>query len=267
VQEGKFARALPFDKELLGSNRAKLGDRNIFVKNIPKNINNPMELEKHFGNFCKHGSIKSAKISINKDHKSNGYGFVLVSDPRDVEEIIAGSDNKNEMVPLKFAPKDKRDFVKAYNNVYVKNIPPTWTEEDLNNTFKEFGEITSAFIVRNSKGDFVVKSENEEEKKEKTAFGFVCYGKRGDDNYGRECAAKAVDKLHGLKIDDEHTLYVKPALTKNERDQEKKKDMLRYKNSKKRCNLYVKNFPPPTTKEELEQLFAKYGEIESIRLN
>lgn len=42
--------------------------------------------------------------------------------------------------------------------------------------------------------------------------------------------------------------------------------MLRYKNSKKRCNLYVKNFPQGTTKEELEKLFTPFGTIESIKL-
>lgn len=42
--------------------------------------------------------------------------------------------------------------------------------------------------------------------------------------------------------------------------------MMKYKNSKKRCNLYVKNFPGNTTKEQLQQLFEKYGEIESIKV-
>jgi hypothetical protein len=41
-------------------------------------------------------------------------------------------------------------------------------------------------------------------------------------------------------------LYVKAALSKDERLAEKEKEKLRYKNSKKRCNLYVKNFPPDT---------------------
>lgn len=43
--------------------------------------------------------------------------------------------------------------------------------------------------------------------------------------------------------------------------------MLRYKQSKKRCNLYVKNFPPNTTKEQLEEFFKPYGQIESIKLS
>jgi RNA recognition motif-containing protein len=77
---------------------------------------------------------------------------------------------------------------------------------------------------------------------------------------------KAVQDLNGKVIDEEHTLYVKEALNKSERAMEKAKEMLRYKNSKKRCNLYVKNFPAGTTKEQLEELFGKYGEIENIKL-
>jgi len=33
--DGKPCRALPFDKELLGSNKIKLVDHNVFVKKIP----------------------------------------------------------------------------------------------------------------------------------------------------------------------------------------------------------------------------------------
>jgi hypothetical protein len=58
-----------------------------------------------------------------------------------------------------------------------------------------------------------------------------------------------VKEMHGKKIDDTLTWYAKPALSKQEREIEKKKDMMRYKNSKKRCNLYVKNFPATTTND------------------
>jgi len=72
--------------------------------------------------------------------------------------------------------------------------------------------------------------------------------------------------MHGKKIDENLTWYAKPALNKSEREIEKKKDMMRYKNSKKRCNLYVKNFPPATTNEQLKEVFSKFGIVESIRI-
>ena len=61
-------------------------------------------------------------------------------------------------------------------------------------------------------------------------------------------------------------LYVKEALKKDERENEKKKEQFRFKNSKKRCNLYVKNFPPTTTEDELTQYFEKFGDIESVKV-
>merc|ERR1711935_1105041 len=56
------------------------------------------------------------------------------------------------------------------------------------------------------------------------------------------------------------------ALKKAEREIEKVRETIRYKASKKRCNLYVKNFPNQWTKENLTDLFKNYGEIENIRL-
>ena len=61
-------------------------------------------------------------------------------------------------------------------------------------------------------------------------------------------------------------LYVRHAMKKQDRDIEKKKDTLRYKASKKRCNLYVKNFPQNWTETELKSLFDQFGPIEKIRL-
>lgn len=58
-----------------------LQDRNLFVKNIPKG----MSLQSLHDKFREFGPIsnqdddkviKSAKISINEDHTSSGYGFV-----------------------------------------------------------------------------------------------------------------------------------------------------------------------------------------------
>lgn len=102
-------------------------------------------------------------------------------------------------------------------------------------------------------------------KNDKGAFAFVCYGDPNNREAGPQAAMRAVQELDGKQLEGKE-LYVREALKKSERLMEKTKEMLRYKNSKKRCNLYVKNFPPTTTKEQLEELFGKYGEIENIKL-
>lgn len=65
---------------------------------------------------------------------------------------------------------------------------------------------------------------------------------------------------------DGNKLYVKEALKKSERAAERQRETIKYKNSKKRCNLYVRNFPPDTNEEMLRQIFSEQGEIENLRM-
>lgn len=41
---------------------------------------------------------------------------------------------------------------------------------------------------------------------------------------------------------------------------------MKYKNSKKRCNLFVKNIPDDSSEETIRNFFSPFGELESIRL-
>lgn len=84
--DGKTCRSLPFDKDMLGTNRAKLVDRNVFVRNIPKDVK-VADLDKKFS--AEFGRVKSAKISLNKDHESNRYGFVCFDDEESANRAIA----------------------------------------------------------------------------------------------------------------------------------------------------------------------------------
>jgi RNA recognition motif-containing protein len=77
--DGCQCRALPFDLSLLGKNKEKLFEQTIFVK-LPKDIFHK-ELEKIFSEF---GEIKSAKVSLNPDYSSNGYGYVCFQDKESV---------------------------------------------------------------------------------------------------------------------------------------------------------------------------------------
>jgi len=61
-------------------------------------------------------------------------------------------------------------------------------------------------------------------------------------------------------------LYVRPAMKRSDRESEKMKETLRYKTSKNRCNLYVKNFPSEWGEDNLKQLFEQFGPIEKIRV-
>ncbi len=135
---------------------------------------------------------------------------------------------------------------KNFNNVYVKNFPnPAWTDADLRKLFEPLGKIVSAVIMKNPAG-------------ESLKFGFVCFSDPAN-------AVKAVEEYHNRTIDNV-SLYVVEALSKAERQRQVARDSIKFKNSKKRCNLYVRNFAPETTEEVLRQTFGEFGEIESIKL-
>jgi polyadenylate-binding protein len=160
---------------------------------------------------------------------------------------------KIEILP--YNPRDRREVRKAFNNIYVKNFPETWDEAKLKQVFGNYGIIKSLVMM---------KKQREGQDHEST-FAFICYEKEGDKEYGPKCAMNAISELNDKEFDGTR-IYVKEALKKDERESEKKKEQLRFKNSKKRCNLYVKNFPPTTTESELRDYFGKCGEIESIKL-
>jgi RNA recognition motif-containing protein len=149
---------------------------------------------------------------------------------------------ESECMVLPYNPKQRGELRKIFNNIYVKNIPTSWDEAKLTSVFSIHGNITSAILRSQMRGE------------EESKYAFVCYGapkgQENDRDYGANAANEAVTSLDGQTFDGQ-ILYVKPALKKDEREKEKKKEVLRYKNSKKRCNLHVKNFPPTTTKEEL----------------
>mmetsp|Transcript_30593 Transcript_30593/g.30053 ORF Transcript_30593/g.30053 Transcript_30593/m.30053 type:complete len:84 (+) Transcript_30593:585-836(+) len=69
--------------------------------------------------------------------------------------------NNDKCVALEFKPKDKRDFHKAFNNVYVKNFPMEWDEAKVRELFGQYGSISSCVLM--------VSDQN-------LKFAFVCYG-------------------------------------------------------------------------------------------
>jgi RNA recognition motif-containing protein len=128
------------------------------------------------------------------------------------------------------------------------------SDEDIRAMFEPFGTIKQMKVVQTDMGK----------------YGFVCYEDPKNKDHGNEAVTKAVEGLKervmGEKDGKELKLYVREFLNAPQRAQEKFQEMIRYKNSKKRCNLYVKNFPAEWSEENLNDLFRQYGEIERVKL-
>ncbi|KAK9073373.1 hypothetical protein SSX86_007697 [Deinandra increscens subsp. villosa] len=230
----------------------KSGAANIFIKNLDKSIDNK-GLHDTFSTF---GTILSCKIATDGTSQSKGYGFVQFETEEAAQSAIDKLNgmlmNDKQVYVGHFLRKQERDSSLSrakFNNVYVKNLSESTTDEDLKKIFGEYGTITSAVVMRDGDG----KSK---------CFGFVNFENTDD-------AANAVEALNGKKI-DEKEWYVGKAKKKSERELELKS---RFEQTAKEAvdkfqgvNLYVKNLDDTIDDDKLKELFSEYGTITSCKV-
>lgn len=222
------------------------------MQNLDKSIDNKA-LHDTFSSF---GNILSCKIATDPNGQSKGHGFVQFDNEESAQSAIDKLNgmliNDKQVYVGPFLRKQERDTATnktKFYNVFVKNISESVTDEDLSKTFGEFGNITSAVVMREDDG----KSK---------CFGFVNF-ENADD------AAMAVDALNGKKFDDKEW-YVGKAQKKSEREQELKN---KFEQSAKEAvdkyqglNLYVKNLDDSIDDEKLKELFTEFGTITSFKV-
>lgn len=224
----------------------------LFTQNLDKSIDNKA-LHDTFSSF---GNILSCKIATDSNGQSKGYGFVQFDNEESAQGAIDKLNgmlmNDKQVYVGHFLRKQERESTTGmtkFNNVYVKNLAESATDDELKNVFGEFGTITSAVVMRDADG----KSKG---------FGFVNF-ENADD------AAKAVEALNGKKF-DEKEWYVGKAQKKSEREQELKN---KFEQTAKEAvdkyqgvNLYVKNLDDTIDDEKLKELFAEFGTITSCKV-
>ncbi len=112
------------------------------------------------------------------------------------------------------------------------------------------------------------KNLNEENKESieplilKRKYAFVCFEDPNDKEAGFISAEKAVIELNDKEFEG-YKLYVQPA---DQRQIVILREQQRFKEFKKKCNLFVRNFPEGFSVDELKFHFAPFGEIESIKI-
>ncbi|KAJ6829118.1 polyadenylate-binding protein 2-like [Iris pallida] len=228
------------------------GAANIFIKNLDKGIDNKA-LHDTFSAF---GNILSCKVATDPSGQSKGYGFVQYEQEEAAEIAINKLNgmllNEKQVFVGPFLRKQERDNSankSVFSNVFVKNLSETTTKENLEEIFGQYGEITSAIVMREGDG----KSK---------CFGFVNFVKPED-------AARAVEELNGKKFDDKEW-YVGKAQKKSERESELKG---RFDQSAKEVaekyqgvNLYLKNLDDSIGDDKLRELFSEFGTITSCKV-
>ncbi|XP_061970149.1 polyadenylate-binding protein 2-like [Populus nigra] len=229
----------------------KSGMANIFIKNLDKTIDHKA-LHDTFSSF---GNILSCKVATDASGQSKGYGFVQFDSEEAAQNAIDKLNgmliNDKQVYVGHFLRKQERDSALSnikFNNIYVKNLAESTTDEDLKSIFEEHGAITSAVVMRDADG----KSK---------CFGFVNFENVDD-------AAKAVEALNGKKFDDKEW-YVGKAQKKSERELELKGRFEQSMESVEKyqaVNLYIKNLDDSVNDEKLKELFSDFGTITSCKV-
>ncbi|KAL0922230.1 hypothetical protein M5K25_006201 [Dendrobium thyrsiflorum] len=230
----------------------KSGEANIFIKNLDKAIDN----KALYDTFSTFGAILSCKVATDASGQSKGYGFVQFDREEAAQNAIEKLNgmllNDKQVYVGPFLRKQERDNFanKAkFNNVFVKNLSESVTEEDLMKIFGEYGKTTSVVVMKEPDG----KSK---------CFGFVNFENPDD-------AALAVQELNGKKFDDKEW-YVGRAQKKSEREQELKgrfeQNMKETADKYQGVNLYLKNLDDSIGDEKLTELFSEFGSITSCKV-
>lgn len=232
----------------------RTGAGNIFIKNLDESIDNKT-LHDTFSAF---GKILSCKVATDERGQSFGYGFVHYETKEAADQAIAHvhgmliNDKKvfvGHHVPRKERQAKYEEAKAKFTNVYVKNLVPETTDEDFENLFNKFGEITSSHLAKNSEGKPV-------------GFGFVNFA-------SHDAAQAAVNELNEKEFKGQN-LFVARAQKKAEREAELRRSYESKRNERlsqlQGVNLYLKNLPEDYDDERLKAEFGAFGTITSTKV-
>jgi RNA recognition motif-containing protein len=149
----------------------------------------------------KYGEIKLCKLVVDFYGVSKGYGYVYFTDAKSAESALKDLsekilDGKTPEVCHLIPGKTKENY---RNNIYVKNLPKYFTDEDLKKFFEKHGEIKSAVVSKDETGSC-------------RGFGFVCFINPGHANSAFKEMKEKQFQFEGLE-----PLYLNYAQKKDER--------------------------------------------------
>eukprot|EP00736_Rhodelphis_marinus_P013513 Rmarinus@m.24564 len=232
----------------------KSGEANVYIKNLDKTIDH----KALYDTFSSFGNILSCKVSVDEKANSKGFGFVHFETKEAANDSIARLNgmmlNGKKVFVGHFKKREERlrelgQSEERYNNVYVKNFPTTYSDENLKELFAQYGEIISGVVMHDSNGN-------------PRGFGFVSFTKP-------DSAAAAVEGLNGKEMEGK-VLYCGRAQKRAEREDllRRRQEHLRMERDKKfqGLNLYIKNLDDTIDDDELRKLFSEYGAITSAKV-
>ena len=223
---------------------------NLFIKNVPAQVK-PREFYEKFLQF---GDIISAKLCEDEEGNHNGYGYVSYYAQESADAAIKALNEKevwegSVLEVARFQKKNERfsQNLSANKNLYVKNLPAKFSEEEVKALFGKYGKITWTKIMVDLSGrkSAILTFDSE------------------------ESVQKARDAVNHMKLDDQE-LYVDTLMKKSDRKKILSSRITdnNYKlNSQfKNCNLHLRNVPQEVDEAYLHEVFSVFGEVKSVKI-
>ncbi|KAG5445257.1 RNA-binding motif, single-stranded-interacting protein 2 [Clonorchis sinensis] len=120
----------------------KMSRTNLYIKGLPDSFND----DKLWNLPPQSDQIKSVKAATDDDGKCRGYGFIDFISQEAANEALQHIRDTYPAFTIKFAKENEKDKT----NLYVTNLPKSWTTKDsdqLKMVFERFGPIQSAFVM------------------------------------------------------------------------------------------------------------------------
>jgi len=207
----------------------------LFVGNLHALVT-PNEL---YETFSAYGGVASVYISRNKRTKmSRGFGYVnfyLEKDAANAIKELNCTWYRGGLLTVMYKKDNKIDRYNKEATVIVQNLHPDMNDYDLVDVFSDFGTLTRCKVITNKHGKSM-------------RYGFVTFEDVKDAD---KVIYHSIENLDGSKI------YTTRLKSKKERKEELDNSYTK---------LFVKLYYNYCTQEKLEEIFQKYGKVESVKL-
>lgn len=194
-----------------------------------------------FQHFREAGGVMSVRICRHAvTRQSLGYGYVNFNNQEDAQTAITElnySEINKQPCRIMWSQRDPSQRKSSSNNIFVKNLEKSIDQQQLHDTFEQFGTVLSSKIGINERTG------------ESKGFGFVHY-------QDKAAADLAIEKVNGMVIKG-MKVYVGRFMPKKERDAEIAAVRAKF------TNVYVKNLPKEKSDEDFRKMCEEHGEVSS----
>lgn len=177
-------------------------------------------------------SIRVCRHAITR--LSLGYAYLNFHTQADAERVLDTMNYaliKGRPCRIMWSQRDPTARRSGVGNIFIKNLAPTIDSKDLHDTFSIFGNILSCKVSTDPEGT-------------SKGYGFVHFETQAS-------AEEAIAKVNGMELEG-NAVQVMPYLSRSSRT-----------SAVEWTNVYVKNIPLHWDLEELNGIFAEFGEIQS----